>query len=825
MIHSSSSSDDDVVEMPAAPPENTPTKPKDVSDCHPFTVVIPWVIDGATVKKRHCFICHRDAFVDDTYRTGTAVQNTGWRTKHNHATNLRTHFETHMRLLNAATASDREEQQRLKKEAATFTSKIARCNTISIQQQFQKASAEQTFKTDKRTFFITPSLSIVLNDIEHVVVYFITSNTAFAKLRPPPGLNEPSLFVKLWEGIRPGVKFPSGICERNHPEKIAELAKKVREVSMSHFAGKDVTLITDKGRIWNDYLPLCIVDASTGELFLYDLVHIDRTNGDIADSRAATMVTVVNAAVKELKKRAVNVIAICTDNASNMVKLCTLLARSENPVLPVGCVCHGIALLHDTAIATCDRWNELVARALELRRHYNTVRPSGHDRPLPEANETRWSSKFRLMSALVSNYKDIIASLGENIEEKWKFDESDLEFLAAMNTIMESFQVATRMVESNRSTVVHAALAYQQLYDASRVRVPRVLHGAAPAVQQALIVRSQKRFVLPDLLTIFLFFLPIVHRASFKDTSRPGNEALADFTDLRSFVTAIICDPCLIKAFGIDVLSATLEGEVHRFCEAGNDPYRAYNLFRTEESISISAARKFYSEKMKAYPNLEKVLAKAMSVVVNEAGVERLFSTLGGLVSNKQMRQKPKKVFDMLSIKLAFGGASAMKSEKERAKLVREYFVGAKEDDDGGGDGYVVADDDVADEDELEHVLDNKMITKEMCHFALEQALLGYRDRSEVDRVCALCYIQPNLSARQLRSNALACLKEDAFQCPKCTSWYGLAHVNGENDTQTNLRAAFNQQCYYCVQGMSGDVRDAMAKNKIHGSRRERANE
>ena len=162
-----------------------------------------------------------------------------------------------------------------------------------------------------------------------------------------------------------------------------------------------------------------------------------------------------------------------------------------------------------------------------------------------------------------------------------------------------------------------------------------------------------------------------------------------------------------------------------------------------------------------------------------------------------------------------------MKSEKERAKLVREYFVGAKEDDDGGGDGYVVADDDVADEDELEQVLDNKTITKEMCHFALEQALLGYRDRSNVDRMCALCCIQPNLSARQIRANALACVRGEAIQCPNCNSYYGLAHMVRENGNQ----AAFATQCYYCAHGKSARLVEAMNKNKIQGNRRERADE
>ena len=82
-----------------------------------------------------------------------------------------------------------------------------------------------------------------LDDVENLLYLFIKDNISFSKLR------DPVEFAKDWKSIWPGVKVPE-ISHGNHRQKIADFAFKTRQLVLSHFAEKDVTLITDKGRIW-----------------------------------------------------------------------------------------------------------------------------------------------------------------------------------------------------------------------------------------------------------------------------------------------------------------------------------------------------------------------------------------------------------------------------------------------------------------------------------------------------------------------------------------------------------------------------------------------
>ena len=398
----SNKADSDVEEVPApapapaAPKKNTPTT--QWSQCEKYVVDITWLDheNKADSKFTYCFLCQRATLSTNDFSQVTVENGPHWKASNNNNTTIRRHFDkAHSTFFSSSAESDVAERTAIFKEIQKFHQSNNKAGDQSIAKAFNKTRQQLEFDLI-RTRHVTPKLNMKLNDVENLIYLFIKGNTSFSKLR------DPVEFAKDWKSVWPGVKVPE-ICHGNHRQKIADFALKTRQLVLSHFAQKDVTLITDKGRIWFDYLPLCVVDAATGDMMLYDLVHIDKAGaGDIADSRAETMARVVQAALTDLKKRTINVLALCTDNASNMTKLGELISSSDQKLVTLGCMCHGIALTHNDSIAENDKWNELIARASDLRKHLNASAGAGNRRPLPEANDTRWNSKLRLSRAVVN---------------------------------------------------------------------------------------------------------------------------------------------------------------------------------------------------------------------------------------------------------------------------------------------------------------------------------------------------------------------------------------------------------------------------------------
>ena len=73
-----------------------------------------------------------------------------------------------------------------------------------------------------------------------------------------------------------------------------------------------------------------------------------------------------------------------------------------------------------------------------------------------------------------------------------KFSAEDLDFLATMNDIMLHFQIATKLVESNKSTISDAALAYQLLFNASKMDLPRRYADVGLKIKESLIAGVDK---------------------------------------------------------------------------------------------------------------------------------------------------------------------------------------------------------------------------------------------------------------------------------------------------------------------------------------------
>tara|TARA_Y100000813_G_scaffold44387_1_gene30440 strand:+ start:306 stop:2471 length:2166 start_codon:yes stop_codon:yes gene_type:complete len=715
----------------------------------------------------------------------------------NQTTNMKKHVrDNHSQLLAPENSAD------LKKMTDAVIEFMKPARGGSIAQMIDKIHESNEFDA-LRTYVFGVSGVMKLTDIEHFILFFIKYKIPFSKLR------NPEILEKDWKAIGRGVKLPEGISYGNHAQKIADFAAKVRDTLISRFGGKDVTLITDKGRIWNDYLPICIVEASTGEMLLYDLVHIDKTGGgDIADARAESMAVVVQRALRQLKGCKINVLALCTDNASNMTKLGELISSSDQKLVTLGCMCHGIALTHNDSVAANVEWTELITRASELRKYLNASAPAGHRRPLPEANDTRWNSKLRLSVAVVNKYGVVERILKNNVPDNMKFSAEDLDFLATMNDIMKHFQIATKIVESNKSTITHAALAYQVLFDASKMNLPRQYAHVSLKIKDSLIERSKNRFVLPDLLAAFLFCLPIVDRASFKSAHRPNNLHEADYIDLKNALINILTDDCLLEAFGIGLEKKQIVAEEFNLFLA-NDPYRFHVVMHSSTNLTINNSLTFFEQSpvFQRCPHLKQIFLKMMKVVVNEAGVERLFSLLKDIVSEKQMQTSPKKVVDTLSIKLATGGASGLGSEKEMERLTRECFQ--NEDD-------VIENDDEEDQENDEE--DELVLTQEMCHFALEQVLAGYRERSNVDKICALCLHQD-----RPRATARHCLHpingvDNTFQCPTCYCFFGFHHYAEEFQSNVSRIEAYTQKCFFCMNNQT-EYMKSIAKNKKGGRR------
>lgn len=704
-----------------------------------------------------CAVCHGDSLKAgkaSSLQSGVGIWNGG-----SQSTNQKNHFSTKHASITYHSRDTIKHYHDL----------VAKCSKSKVQTTLDVPLEEQ--------WCFLPGKPLPLNDEQRFIFFMVDNNTSLDKASKPS-------FKFGYRG-----KIPAGCTDPRSIKKLMDSTNlHIRNHLLASFGGENVCITADKGRVWNDYIPIIIVNTRTGASLLFELVHVGK-DGDINDSCADNLVKLCKRIIDTLAVRSITVVGICTDNAANMVKFRNIIA-TETKCIALGCMCHGIQLTVDDIVKGVPLWTTLVTRASALRAYFNIKLP-GRYRPLPEANDTRWNSRYRLIKALLVHYENISDQLGADMSDDLQFSDDDLEFLESMCESLEPFYIATKVCESDKSSIYHSVAALQLLFNA-----PPLPGENERRIKDAVASRCLKKFILSDAAAVFLFFFPIFKRKVLRNEARPDNAAAqglpADFTDLKSYLVTYLTKTEVLAAFGLNAGHRdALKNEIDSYLTK-RDPYIVEK--DDAETYTVRKALEFFetNKSMAELPLLRSILLAMGNLLVNEASAERLFSVLAQIIRKNSLRSSPKYVFDRLSIKLAINASQTLNSEKARLELLKSALDGtsAREvfNDENCNQEDAAAQVDAEPAEETDNILNTVVITHEMCLFCLEQCLLSYRQQAgRAEITCSLCKKQklPQKMARDcLKKGAAAGQQYKMFQCIKCMEWFGIDHYNEQNELE-----------------------------------------
>jgi hypothetical protein len=806
---------------------------------HPIVVAdsnkIDWSAAGARLycyysadpARIYCVLCNHETFLKNKVAPENGKGN--WKKDGKNTTNIRSHFLSHHSSVPIA------DLEKWKKIAAEHN-----------KSPFTPLLVDVMNKTVKRTWYLTDKLYIVLTDEEYFLFHLVTCNASF--------------FTVSKETFRFSypAQIPRGCLDRNNiPTKLRLFANRLRQHLLPSLAGKNVTLIADKGRIWYDYIPFCVVNTEDGTMVLWDMVQVSKTsifknnpalnnnkknNNNINSIENAKALVIAEEAKRinaELKVATINLIAVCTDNASNMTKFVSIM-KEELGIIGLGCMCHGIALMLKDAVDQIPLWKEYVERACLLRVTFNTKFASGSDRPFREANDTRWNSKARLLRDVVKHYPRVSKDFAVGVE--MMFTTEDLKFCETLCKQLEGVETATKICESDKSTLLDAIPALQLLMEVEPHSVNRLDGIGAHLFEDALIKRCENLMLLCEPLIALIFFFPTFNRDSLKKPRNNNNnnnatvqqqladQNGADFIDLKQFVLQILTGEKMLKLAGLSLADkADVEKEMLEFLH--RDPQRVYKTM----DYSVKRYVEYFEKVMCKYPKIQKILLLFSQVLINEAGCERIFSIFGHAVNRRRMRMNPATCFNLLQTLLMINNKE-IQSKTSKKKLINDLAVklggvdnnnnnnsAADEIGLGGeqnGDEDLIEEEEEDEEEEKDeheeqerHNTSRDMVIKpEFCYFVAQRALAIYRKRADTTRHCAVC-----LMKSKTQQVAAQCCRKDGgeFQCHRCNHWFGVACYN-EEYTETFTEYISDVDCAFCNLGMKIELPS--------GTRRERNN-
>jgi hypothetical protein len=451
--------------------------------------------------------------------------------------------------------------------------------------------------------------------------------------------------------------------------KMRALAERLRKIRISKLAKQDVCIALDKGTVYNGYMAIIIIGAR-GEMTVWKLT-------PTADSRfkdGCTGEVIGDEIIEvydELKAVDVRAVAVVTDNAANMLKGVSKAVK-ERAVVGVPCFAHaGQLFVKD--VNECEHtesWRKLMERVKEIRSDAARQKPPLR---LPEANETRWNSSFRLVKAVVS------AQRLEKLDEYNVLDDEEIEVAHEMIAALEPVKHFTNIVQADSATLLEAICAFDLLLE---VKVPR--QGRAKTFLED-IMDDRIRTFLCDAVFIICVVSPLFNISTMGvPMTRDYNVEIVNQKreDVKGLLSRIVGQPN-IKLLVPRDLRAKLLTEANNITTllpevwpadpdaAGVSAYE-YSAFMQSDTVM---------SKMPALATLATVL---MKVRPTEASCERVFSLVKKVANPQRSRLSPANVMACLQVNYLMRSDQTLKTG--------DLFDGAGfvvpdgDDDEGGGD-------------------------------------------------------------------------------------------------------------------------------------------
>jgi uncharacterized protein YlaI len=323
-----------------------------------------------------------------------------------------------------------------------------------------------------------------------------------------------------------------------------------------------------------------------------------------------------------LMRLGMRVTGVCTDNAANMLKGVREAAR-ERPIIGVPCFAHSAQLFVKDSFDQRERWTAVSARCKDIRVDVvrQRVKPSLR---LPEANDTRWNSTYRLVKAVVA------AQDAQKLEAANELCPADLRTANEMIKSLGPVKTFTDIVQADSATLLDALCAFDLLFELQKGNNARFF---------AEIMEDRCHTFVCEATTVICAMSP-----SFSFADVVG----APRADLLGHLTNIVTSDHIRNLLSPQ-LRVSLEAEVKALPERHAELWPATCI---EKGVSTKSFRKALASTamQAAMPALAELTRVLCSVLATEASCERVFSIVKKIVNSQRTKLLPENVMSCLQV-------------------------------------------------------------------------------------------------------------------------------------------------------------------------------
>lgn len=500
-------------------------------------------------------------------------------------------------------------------EALNFSS--SSCSSMSSSANTIKSFVIKTSATEKRKL-----------DLQ-VAKFIYATNSPFKHVEHPE-------FKKLMEVLRPGYKPP------NRQQIGNDLLEKVYETALfdlkRNLKNKVVCMSQDG---WSNIRNESIVCTSVTDIIDKHVYLIDTVDTMESSHTADYLLSILCQSIKRCEQFGCKVGSVVTDNAANMVKMRSELAKVENLGMPdiitYGCSAHILNLLaHDMDIPKITEHTKKVIKYFKYTHFAASVYKSAGGKALVLPQDVRWNSLCKCFESYLDNWHILSKVCSENrvaIDGIIAAKVQDINLKTNVHdyyTKLKKIQAALDRIQSNTCTLSECTDVWLHLIQEFE---------SEPQFTEADLKYAKQRFNMA--------ITPAHYVAHLLDHRFCGQGLSNDQLDIAmEFITNYSPDALP------DILSY----------KAKTTPFKDY-LFSEVAVKNVTPLTWWLSMRGCVSEETIELCKKLFTAVASSAGIERLFSSFGLVHSKLRNRLGTEKASKLVTVMKVFNNNVPLEEE------------------------------------------------------------------------------------------------------------------------------------------------------------------
>jgi len=411
------------------------------------------------------------------------------------------------------------------------------------------------------------------------------------------------------------------------------------QVVKKHLRNRVVHLAYDKGTVYKGTIAWVITWDE--QAMIWRLTPTDSAGRYEGGVTAKAIAGEIDEIFRELKSFSCTLHDVVSDNAANVLGAGKEAAKNIG-ILPGFCFAHAAQLCVKDVIAKHADFVAVIEEAKKTR--MDTLFATKWEVRLPECNDTRWNSQYRLVKAILDDRKKIVEE-GKTNRIPRQFHTADVAKQQKIVDILASASHFTNILQKNGATLLEAVCSMSLLYS------PSVANRKD--ISDATFTRMSKTF---DSIPLFflILFSPLFSIAEFKAKYR----AALISKKLNASDDAVHCGVCdlfnllCVKFDALAIFAAENGfslGDIKKQVGYKVEEFEN-NMKKFEDSVAalfdrtvtavnyrkvLGSEKSFYSTD---FGNLKMLLIRFAQFLPSEAVCERVFSILKKIIAPQRSR-------------------------------------------------------------------------------------------------------------------------------------------------------------------------------------------